>query len=127
MTNEQKLQALIETAVKNGWEDDEHFSVDLNEIRFNSPNIHLLMKLKDSVQGFARSYFNQNVLRVINISEVFFSHSFAKAVFPKSIEIMPGLHDDGWQYHLQQLAITPENERIDYCYKNMSHTTKGEG
>ena len=113
ISQEGKLKAIIEKAVANGW---------------NYP----MFPGKDNLAiGIAKQLINEHLdLYVI------FSHDFLKAFFGEETtetvkwsyysapENLPG--QDGyahiynvvpsWQYHVKQLAITPEDERIDYLY-----------
>ena len=92
MNKEQKLKEIIEMAVKNGWEEDEAIEAETNpEQKF------------------------------------YFDHSFTKAFWGDKGTGMfntclckkgcPSKEVKEWMLHLQQLAITPEKDRIDYLYK----------
>lgn len=99
MTNEQMLKELIELAVENGWE---------TRMRFTEPSYRYLVE-----QGYA--------------AKVLFNHEFARAAFGEaSHKIIEGSRDGFfryplsviWKYKLQQLAITPEEKRIQYSWEN---------
>lgn len=126
MTQSEKLQKVIERAVKNGWleknakllldEDGDHYRevcVDCGAIAICIDHNH---------------YFN-------SIEELILNHDFAKAYFGEklhfqSVSDLAGdhydCHDDcecagqlvqpAWQYYLQQLALIPPSERIDYLF-----------
>ena len=90
LTQEQKLKKIIERATKNGYGG---WSLE------------------------AMSYINN-----AEVSYMMFDHEFAKAFFGegslkniKPAEIVP-FNKLGWQYHIQQLALKKESERINYLY-----------
>lgn len=107
MNSEEKLKAIIEKAY--GVEAEFDFSDDDNKawLRINID-------------------FWNGVL-IASAEQLIFSHDFLKAYFAgESCDC--GSEDEShfencqftvsdWQYHAQQLAITPEEERIDYLYK----------
>lgn len=110
MTNEQMLTELIELAVKNG------FTLGINAWIPCGSELEFLLK----------DYERPSEI------ELLFNHEFAKAVFEDDDHkiIREGISGIGfnyplektWQYHLQQLAITPEAERIKYAWE---HRRKG--
>lgn len=112
MTQSEKLQKVIERAVKNGWED---------QYAPNNITVRYCEYLIDEYE----------------IENIFFSHEFAKAFFEDDSEgendtcykghtVRSGkyrqcqdFHEitcQRWQYCLQQLALTPPSERIDYLF-----------
>jgi hypothetical protein len=91
--NREKLKAIIEKAIKNGWTFDGYdFDADWREI---------------------------NWIEIQN--DVLFSHKFAKAYFGEeefTRNERLDLHVQyNWQYHLQQAVIS--DEVIDYYYKSL--------
>jgi len=60
-----------------------------------------------------------------SITDTIFSHDFAIAFWGEALNAIwtsdsnPAVPE--WQDHLQQLATTPEKERIDYLYKFLKH------
>ena len=94
MTQEAKLQKIIEKALENGWKD-----------------IVSRLVVEDILQE----------VHECGCSEILFSHSFAKAIWGE--ERVTGLTGDeyyeypNWQHHIQQAVIS--DDPIDYYYKNM--------
>ena len=90
----------------------------------------------DDVQAKGLKKVGVNFIFVNGIlsTNFIFSHDFLKAFFGEKpyhhrqleIDVHPFHRDEfapievpkwfNWQYHAQQLAITPEEERIDYLY-----------
>lgn len=106
MTQEQKLKAIIEKAVGNGFE------------------WYTITNAEDILGYFIN--LDKELLRH-SYNEIIFNTRFAKA-FWKDAEAgqsdlwmteLGNAYFEGepWQYHLQQLALTPDDERIDYLYK----------
>lgn len=123
MTQSEKLQKVIERAVKNGW-----------KWRGYPENPELIIG----------QYYG--VGRVESEEVLIFSHDFAKAYFgednicqdcgiipsQKNVEVNGMIYHrlyeckcgsiaqfipyPSWQFHIQQLALTPPLERIDYLY-----------
>lgn len=104
MTQSEKLQKVIEKAVKNRYQFQ---GLDTTEL--------ILTALITRYQN--------------DISIMVFSHDFAKAFWGDqkhdylnriaSCRNCDAILDNQtycWQYHIQQLVLTPEDERIDYLY-----------
>ena len=93
MTQEAKLQKIIEKAVENGWKPEEEGGVSWVE--------HCIQN----------EYFRQ----------IIFSHSFAKSFFGKVTEsdkcayFNSGMGIKHWQHHLQQLVL--EEQPLKYLEK----------
>jgi hypothetical protein len=123
LSQEQKLQKIIEKAKKNGW--------DKEKILFNEE----LMFMTPAIAEMSMKLAGQ-----INLPSLIFRHDFAKAFWGEEYvcsdcgnrlsqphmsnnphinpdELPHSFVTDSWQYHLQQLALTPDNERIDYLFK----------
>jgi hypothetical protein len=59
------------------------------------------------------------LIKYDSVAYFIFSHDFAKAFWPEPQHSagIDGTVTIGWQNHIQQLALTPPEERIDYLYK----------
>ena len=101
MTNTQMLAELIEMAAKNGWKPDlQAQGIFVSLGNWGTPFIGTRMSASDT--------------------DLLFSHSFAEAIFgdvfyfkERALKFVTA-----WKYYLQQLAITPEPDRIKYAYEN---------
>ncbi len=51
------------------------------------------------------------------MTDIIFSHAFLKAYFGEATYKEKGLTYQWWTHHAQQLAITPEDKRIDYLWR----------
>lgn len=127
MTTEDKLKAVIEKAVKNGWKAiftepgfDWEVSSDSNGVWFVD---------KDEPKGAPMALYLLDV--------IIFDRDFSKALFGEKTLCLCGMEtviDEGsvicdhnydihtelsaWEYHLQQLVLLEtDKERIDYLYK----------
>lgn len=61
-----------------------------------------------------------------HIAEILFDHVFARALWPGEDDYV-GLGDKlvpAWQYHLQQLVITPSENRIKYLADHKDEWSK---
>ncbi len=94
MTNEQILTKAIEKAVKGGWK-----------------------KKLDYVCFDGAGFKENNDIEVLHISDIIFSHDFAKAfwgygepAYPKPCKNCGESYGakPGWQYHLEQMVLEPE-------------------
>lgn len=95
MTKEEKLQKIIERAEKNGYKGHTIVVKGLGE-------------MKEAITSWS------------DYSHIIFNHEFAKAYWGEP----EWEKRRGWQYHLQQLAITPPEERINYLYKYLKAKDK---
>ncbi|MBP7118469.1 hypothetical protein KBA63_00115 [Candidatus Woesebacteria bacterium] len=110
MTDQQTLQAVIEKAVKNGWNQNEE-ALNLFHVIQNTVN-------KDGCISIDPEYWILNVW----LNYIIFDFKFAKALWgegPDSHELNLIIDEEGcdtkgeaWQSHLQQLVLA-EN-RIEY-------------
>lgn len=142
MTNESMLKELIELAVSNGWDKLEMWSrtfiVKCDPINTSLRNrVWIEYEAGDGEMvmahdilfdlDFARAVFGEEIQEVYYCPKCDWYKEFSKHdsdIFcPKdgrrlkqTSRIFPG--EQPWQYHLQQLAITPEENRIEYAYKN---------
>ncbi len=110
MSQEQKLKKIIEKAVENGF--------NISIINFSFIDFE---------------YIKENIsYEDLPIDSILFNHSFAKAFWGYEELCMfdtGELHNfkncrceyfvslPAWQQYIQLLAITPDDERIDYLYK----------
>ncbi len=96
MTQSEKLQKVIERAVKNGWNSE-------------NPDPELIYLEYEEGKEYSK-----------DIESLIFRHDFAKAFFqPEITEATNGnffWYVKTWAYHIQKLALTPPSERIDYLY-----------
>lgn len=80
-------------------------------------NKQKLQKLIDC--AVAHGWDDESDLTELSVSDVLFDPQFAKAVFPDWVELMPWSSMTSWEWHLQELAITEPEKRINYAYNNM--------
>lgn len=122
MTNEQMLQALIKTAVKYGWDKRFQYLVEVSPLEVRNNEELVRYHLVDPANC------EDDRWEVMSLSGFLFSHQFAQAVWGNElttfdVDFDRGYHEEhyfyAWRYHLQQLAITPEQDRIKYAYENM--------
>lgn len=104
LTQAEKLEKIIEYAIKNG---------------FNKISQHELQCAK--AEGNTLTLWFKEGWTDITENEVIFNHDFAKAVWGDSYTKEEWNKYDPkivkrWRWHLQQLAITPKEDRIDYVY-----------
>jgi hypothetical protein len=105
MKQSEKLQKVIEKAESNGY------------IFWNVDPKHITLNIQEGIFKYKKgaSFY-------ASVSEVIFSHDFAKAFWGDEeidrscAECGPTIISLGWQYHIQKLALTPEDERINYLY-----------
>ena len=112
MTNEEILTKAIEKAVKNGyrfsdWTDE---TLTIEYVKYKDYSMYELI------------CHNKN--HPINETELIFSHDFAKAFFPKKEKLNKNIAyqlipkgKEGWKYHLQEMVILNDEERIKYLEK----------
>lgn len=118
MTQQQKLQEIIEETVKSGFNPTD-FVVKMTKIKFVFDHI------SDSDRDIHEVAIENGL-----VSDLIFSHEFLRSYFgeeqiewPVSEKIEQNRFGyrisiiSIWQYHAQQLAITPEDQRINYLYK----------
>jgi len=111
---EQKLKEIIEKAIPFRWYGHKVTAASV------ATGEEIVILLDDQL------YYN---VQEIELDSIIFSHEFAKAYFGEKDGIICiggkdpecGYEDCGkvWQYHLQQLAITKPEERINYLYKHL--------
>jgi hypothetical protein len=103
LSQEDKLKVIIQKAMRNGWK-----------------HMGMRMALYDKVLKYTEIEWN-TLYESEGYFALIFSHDFAKAFWKNTNhlgEIGKGNDfDNGWLFHLKELAITPEPERIDYLYK----------
>ena len=110
MTDELKLKAIIEKAKGGEWKGTKEYEQAVKE------------------------GFKKEIIFLTFETQIIFSHDFLISFFGEKpyhhrqleIDVHPFHRDEfapievpkwfNWQYHAQQLAITPEEERIDYLY-----------
>lgn len=115
MTDQEKLEALLQKAIDGGWElphEAYDWEVRPNDmIRFTS--------IDDETQDPGTWY--------MPLEQLIFNHEFAKALFgdEPGLGAIPGYIDDApnWQYHLM-LAVVSDNP-IDYMYQAVFGKVKG--
>lgn len=131
MTPQEKLRAIIECAVANGWVDGgwKHFQVVIGGVGFWD---------RDEFTDFVHAQSHSDGV-LWTIEEMFFSHDFARAVFgEESMYLACCVHQEpyydcvkncpevtpAWQHHLQQLVLIPDIVgRIEYVFQNMRKET----
>lgn len=119
MTQSEKLQKVIERAVKNGWPLPKETNRKLYYV--------------DQYGGIDYTY----ECWIRHIESLMFDHEFAKAYFGidenDQLGEKQGLYMSYetiyfrgklWQYHIQQLALTPPSERIDYLFSFIKNEKK---
>jgi|SRR6266487_1980242 len=95
MTDNEILQKAIEKAQKNGWD---------------RPDIEEIWEYYDKATSETPGHYSFNFM----VKDLIFSHSFAKAFFPKEDE--HGFHkDDAWKFYLQEMVI--EEKPLQYLRK----------
>lgn len=116
MTGSEKLQKVIEKAVENKFLVDGVIVSKARVVKdFSSLSIHIWFT-QDNSLDFETSY-----------NRLIFSHDFAKAFWGEVMVTtnmhwyneamhLHEYHLPAWQHHIQQLALTPEEDRINYLY-----------
>lgn len=116
MTNEQMFEELIELAENNGYR---FFSVDKKHLKFAESEMVWQYK-----KGHAYYASLMDILFDLDFGTAIFGNEIVENIPPvikdgKVIAQAKGLYvNRGWQYHLQQLAITEPEDRIKYAWEN---------
>ena len=95
MNQQEIIKKAVEKAVENGWHESEGALKSINISGLYDFIIHF-----DNCKILYSSYY-----------DLLFNHDFTKALFGELREDS-GLRE--WQYHLQQLVILEDNEKIKY-------------
>lgn len=109
MTQSDKLQALIQKAIENGWDVPPIFSV-IDNSNEDVIMFDITFSADEEWAGWEPS-----------LNTVLFSHDFARALFGEEsdgTEFVEGMFGEQpklrWKYHLQQAVIS--EDPIDYMY-----------
>ena len=111
MTSAQKLEALIEKAVENGWAYWLHEGVATFEIRSPTDMLEPLVRVR-------LGKHSQQVNYQVNYQQIIFNHGFARALFGEE-QIgdkypMCEHRKVAWRHHLQKAVIS--DDPIRYMY-----------
>lgn len=123
MSQEDKLKAIISKAVGNGWTCPWDWTQTLfdwfldrhryNQIIFSHDFAKAFWGDKDWLYGWNK----KDLTDVVHWGWFPPGIKFAAAEHAELITGKPA-----WQYHLQQLALTPDNERLDFLYKYVKNS-----
>ena len=121
MTPEQKLQRIIERAIDRGWVPEDTFIKNPVSVSYSKSGVSL--EAAETSDGWKagsnmswRSLFDDR-------HKIIFFHPFLKAYFGEDGDEYESrerdfyFNGDDWKFHAMRLAITPEEDRIDYLYK----------
>jgi hypothetical protein len=125
MTNEEMLIDLIKLAVENGFDiSNEWESLSSNVIVPSGVSSFLRWVTENGEQY-------STLIDTYGLETLLFDHDFARALwgeqgfggeftgkYSNPVINKGGGAQRGWRYYLQQLAITPEQDRIEYAYEN---------